>query len=506
MTRRVLQRLIPIYSSPVPQNTTEKISIFDEEREVTYVRTELIPPLYGQEWKPPSGTCAKRGARYSHLAECLKCVSWMLAFARRILRLDPSPAILASIATLGDLFCHPLNHGLQATGTIGVIAPMFWANEYYDEDIKRKMMHAGWCPNEKFKYMDKFHTIQMLHLLSRMKKPALRHGRNHENCTEERCNAFPSDLHDYYSGHISNGSDGEKCHCVDAVIKNKEVVAILEEDDCIPLLEIIPADSGNLNDLAVRIVKSTPEIPYVATSHVWIDGLGNPNANSLPVCQLVRLRHLVEEALSNFSRDPSHIGNIHCNPEKLQRPLFWLDTLLCPVGPPEHKKLFLQKTTQVYRRATYVLALDSSLKPYEYSTKTVAEACARIFTSSWTRRLWTLQEGASAKETYFQFSNCAVSLTGLGTALHTVQVLPRDIRYLSPGWDFGNEFMRLWIFFVVSKDKNSIASVLSILNCALNNHAVAMPSDEPLCIMTPLSLDSKPIVAVDTAEDRMQQV
>ena len=64
--------------------------------------------------------------------------------------------------------------------------------------------------------------------------------------------------------------------------------------------------------------------------------------------------------------------------------------------------------------------------------------------------------------------------------------------------------MLLWISFVVSKDKNSIASVLSILDCALNDRAVTVPSDEPLCIMTLLSLDSKPILAVDTAEDPMQ--
>lgn len=99
----------------------------------------------------------------------------------------------------------------------------------------------------------------------------------------------------------------------------------------------------NLNDLAARIVKSTPEIPYIAISHVWIDGLGNPNANSLPVCQLARLRHLVEEVLSNFNRGPSHIDNIHRNPEKPPRPLFWLNTLLCPVGPPGRKKPSLQK-------------------------------------------------------------------------------------------------------------------------------------------------------------------
>ena len=81
----------------------------------------------------------------------------------------------------------------------------------------------------------------MLHLLSRMKKPALRHGRNHEKCTEE-CSAFLADLHDYYSGHVPSGSDGGKCHRVDAVIKSEEVVVILEEDDC--MLEIIPVDQG----------------------------------------------------------------------------------------------------------------------------------------------------------------------------------------------------------------------------------------------------------------------
>jgi hypothetical protein len=86
-----------------------------------------------------------------------------------------------------------------------------------------------------------------------------------------------------------------------------------------------------------------------------------------------------------------------------------------------------------------------------------------------------------------------------------MQVVPRDIRYLSLGWDLSNEFMRLWIFFVVPEDENSMASVLSIFDRALNDRAVAVPSDEPLCIMTLLSLDGKPIVAVDTAEDRMQQ-
>lgn len=133
MTRRVLQRLILSTAASFLETPPRRLA-FSIKKEVTYIRAHLILSLFGQEWKPPSETRAERGARYSHLTECLKCVSWILASARKTPRLDPSPAILAPIATLGDLFCHLLNHGLQATATTGVMAPMFWVNGGYKKE------------------------------------------------------------------------------------------------------------------------------------------------------------------------------------------------------------------------------------------------------------------------------------------------------------------------------------------------------------------------------------
>lgn len=53
----------------------------------------------------------------------------------------------------------------------------------------------------------------------------------------------------------------------------------------IPLLNITQTDE-DLESLQVEVVAHTPDTRYVAISHVWADGLGNPMGNSLPTCQL----------------------------------------------------------------------------------------------------------------------------------------------------------------------------------------------------------------------------
>jgi hypothetical protein len=56
----------------------------------------------------------------------------------------------------------------------------------------------------------------------------------------------------------------------------------------LPLLDI--KGSGEL--LKVNIIERDPGAAYTAISHVWADGLGNPAENSLPRCQLERIRDL----------------------------------------------------------------------------------------------------------------------------------------------------------------------------------------------------------------------
>lgn len=78
-------------------------------------------------------------------------------------------------------------------------------------------------------------------------------------------------------------------------------------------------------ELKIELVESTDDTCYVALSHVWADGLGNPFGNALPKCQLLGLQTLAREVLRASKRD---------------RPaLLWLDTLVSHVNLEPGKQL-----------------------------------------------------------------------------------------------------------------------------------------------------------------------
>ena len=146
------------------------------------------------------------------------------------------------------------------------------------------------------------------------------------------------------------------------------------------MLRVIPGQSTA--DLRLEIISSQPDSHYVALSHVRADGLGNPHANALPRCQLLRLQSLLQH--SNMTWD---LGDSD------QELLLWCDTLCCPVEPSEAKNRALLQMKRTYHDATMVLVLDASLQLCNGSVLTTEEMCTRISGCSWTRRLWTLQEG-----------------------------------------------------------------------------------------------------------------
>ena len=118
------------------------------------------------------------------------------------------------------------------------------------------------------------------------------------------------------------------------------------------------------------------------------------------------------------------------------RPFIWLDTLCCPVGPKEDKKVALKKMRQVYEQACSVLVLDAWLQSYPTASMDALEVLGRIFTSKWLRRVWMLQEGALAKHLWFQFADKALSLAELKATMETIwpdnlqqKIIYFDIRY-----------------------------------------------------------------------------
>lgn len=170
--------------------------------------------------------------------------------------------------------------------------------------------------------------------------------------------------------------------------------------------------------------------------------------------------------------------------------LVWIDTLCCPVRPPKAKKLSLSKMQEVYQRATSVLVLDASLSIYDSRSMDVVEKLARIFTSGWLRRLWTLQEGALAEHLYFQFSDCAISLDDLRQEL---ALSANDLRRRIFLLDIMKEWGRIQRFF--HADRISMPGPdLDLLDSSLLHRGVTDPSDEAICIATLMSLPRNSIL------------
>ena len=126
-------------------------------------------------------------------------------------------------------------------------------------------------------------------------------------------------------------------------------------------------------------------LPTVDTPQVWADGLGNPSRNAIQQCQVTRLLSLVgdlEAARTQAKGNPSP----QLSPYRL-----WIDTLCCPVEL-SGKHIALERIKNVYIEAAHVLVLDSFISSFPYKGRPAAEPVLRILaTSSWMRRLWTLQ-------------------------------------------------------------------------------------------------------------------
>ena len=343
------------------------------------------------------------------------------------------------------------------------------------------MRKNGWCPSDITRAEAKYLSVQTLFLISMMDKSLPK--RDHSQCTDSSCNIYQINMGEYVPCHQQEG-----CSCKELEVDTDQLNKVLKKKDCYPLLRL----DGDLHNLRAELVECSEKTPYVAISHVWADGLGNPTANSLHRCKLLRLRELVTAVAKN---DPDKTW------KSSEIPLIWLDTLCCPAKDGAGKQTAIERIRLVYRKAKHVLVLDAGLMSYSAFTQEVPEFLARVFTSSWMRRLWTLQEGALAKSLCFQSADQAVPLGGLGGAM--INLGNSSLRHKAILTDFVKEFMSIQSFFTTPNGK---LVPLSQLDQSLQFRSVSMATDEPLCIGTLMDLDLPTILRVDPKEDRMQKV
>lgn len=247
------------------------------------------------------------------------------------------------------------------------------------------MLRNGWCPAEISHVEQNFRYICPRFYLRHMRRPTL--DIDHSGCTREGCLKLQVDLKTYRPLHVD-----KSCQC-SSMGPNLEQVKEYLEKGTFPVLKVV---GDSMEGFSVEVLPYADDVAYVALSHVWVDGLGNPEALTLPQCQLLRLRSLVGGLRGRTFAQPVRSARGATLVEKREeRDLYiWCDSLCCPIddrkqsqGGTNHKKLALAKLKEVYENAAYVLVLDRALQSFRYLEIGSLEAAVRILTSAWMRRL-----------------------------------------------------------------------------------------------------------------------
>lgn len=421
---------------------------------------------------------------YAHVAQCL-CLTHA-ALSVQAIRSSFDKRIMLSLASLGQTFTYAANKAFNITDVVkDNRCSMTWLGLLDASYWQGRLLAQGWCVSEMRLVLDTTMSLQTLHFLACLDKTDSKES--HQQCDSRQCTAYQNDLGRYQTQHVS-----KECDCREFLIKSEALYNILKTG-ALPLIRVKP--SQTLGELSVDIVASRPTSRYVAISHVWADGLGNPYANALPRCQLSNLGKLTQDLdVAARARDVQDHHVEETDVQEHEELLLWCDTLCCPVQPEEAKRLALKYMYRTYLDATHVLVLDASLRRYNVESLDIDEWSMRILTSPWMRRLWTLQEGALPAVTnrlWFQLAHKAVNLREL--RMNARDKIFSSISRRGLALDM---FKRISSFSDISFEKNSTrpqADLGKVIE-ALHHRSVSIPSDEPLLIGNLLGLDAAQIL------------
>lgn len=289
--------------------------------------------------------------RLEHLIDCILLAARFLITVPQIRGI--TKAILWSAASIGEtmevVVMETLHKGTRAL-------PTPWRLCYDSDEMAASMVRNGLCPTDVAKWRTKSDAFQELYYLSKLQQPI---ARDHSECVGSSCVAQKYNMSDGSAVHRCEDGDCGMLHV------NLDALKDVLDDGFIGLL----SSRGGYDPatMTVEIVSSKISRGYIALSHVWADGLGNPAANSLPRCQLSYLGSIVKQ-LRQASGD-----------EAL---LLWIDTMCCPVTSPKHRQHCLLLMRRIYEEANHVLVIDAQLSKLASPELDSVEICA-----------WTMYSG-----------------------------------------------------------------------------------------------------------------
>jgi hypothetical protein len=444
------------------------------ENEDRFLTTEELPKLL-EDWKKreEAGDPAPNNRSRRHimmdraLNEASKFISkWCSEIDERL---------CLSFSILGETLTRARLKILEPAGTHGML---YWQNinqRYWGSSIflKKYMLGRKWCPSMVHMLQKTLEQVSGLYLASLFEDPENKHQHEAEKkCDDGECALETVDEKKFPLHHKQN------CKCTSLGPDERRLAAILEKEN-IPLvslkrdgkliLEEFEPPKGVTLEMSPR-----SQVKYGAVSHVWADGLGNPNQNSLPRCQLLFLQGLFSE------------GG--------QKMPFWIDTLCIPRAG-ELRKLGIKGMRKVYESCHKVIVLDRSLQKSRCNGPNPLEAAIRINMSKWARRLWTLQEGSLCRKLYFFFEDGMISSTDLEERFQKAEGI------LHNSWAKAGQ---LFSPTIRSLRTPAVENKVSLLWKAVQWRSTTRRGDETICLATLLDMDPTGLMDLQAGQ-RMPQ-
>ncbi|MCJ1411140.1 hypothetical protein MMC19_005228 [Ptychographa xylographoides] len=381
-----------------------------------------------------------KGPSQSRVASCLRrvrrIVNALLSYRNPVLRIEIALSIDILCASLADAADSIF---IESTG-LEINSP------FYQHTLGDRMRRNNWCRARTPILM--VNHINLRYIASNM--PSYETV-SHNECRDLACSRQPKELQVMSFAHRRH-CDGD---CQIVVLEEQELISILNAGGIPGVQKTRNAHGATL----YRLVDVSRGV-YVAISHVWAHGLGNPQENALPLCQVEYLFQLVQA-----------IGS--------EGTFLWIDTLSVPIKS-EYKRNAILGLRDIYRKAAKVLVLDRHLQ--QVGTHWL-EMRVQVLCSEWMKRLWTLQEGRLASDLYIQFRYQAVPVSQLLT-----QEVPDDIQFDSEV--FGTLYQRLGrIFQAHFAEQGDRSQRFVALVQDLAHRSVTVASDEAICIATLLGLN-----------------
>ncbi|OAP60327.1 hypothetical protein AYL99_05329 [Fonsecaea erecta] len=340
------------------------------------------------------------------------------------------------------------------------------------------MEARGWCPNRivGLQLRDP-RSLGMLWYFANLAPPKA-HG-EHLDCTPELCTLLQVDLQRYETLH-----DDKLCRCPFQG-PPADTLAAATEKGIVSLVTVAKHPVGSTK-VHVTLRERREDCAYVAISHVWADGKGNLSANTLPQCVL---------------RDLQNCANALSSPGVHDDMPFWIDTLCLPREPLELRRKGVAFLSDAFRYATHVLVIDSYLRSFHARSMAPIEVLARILSSDWNRRLWTLSEARLGRRVWVQFKDYAVEIAGVierwkNTAtripcLPSIHVVNHIIEHMA-------------VTTPMSKVRaETTLRQIPQLRLALQTRTTTWGFDEPICLSTVMGVDTRKVVEAPN-EQKMQ--